>query len=118
MRSVAASLQGQCDFIVPPHSEPWWRASNLLWPDCEGAPGGQFSFGELRGLWRELREASGSFGGRNFLFFFPGKLLDTYRKLLNLDEKFLDISWNYNTGKFSRQRRHARDRPRTLQEES
>eukprot|EP00928_Gymnodinium_smaydae_P042650 TRINITY_DN28688_c0_g1_i1.p1 TRINITY_DN28688_c0_g1~~TRINITY_DN28688_c0_g1_i1.p1 ORF type:complete len:214 (+),score=34.89 TRINITY_DN28688_c0_g1_i1:90-731(+) len=35
---LAAALRHLgCEFVVPPHSGPWWRASSLLWPEYRGA---------------------------------------------------------------------------------
>ena len=25
---LAAAMRDECDFVVPPHSDPWWRASS------------------------------------------------------------------------------------------
>eukprot|EP00929_Paragymnodinium_shiwhaense_P092711 TRINITY_DN52708_c0_g1_i1.p1 TRINITY_DN52708_c0_g1~~TRINITY_DN52708_c0_g1_i1.p1 ORF type:complete len:210 (-),score=15.87 TRINITY_DN52708_c0_g1_i1:271-900(-) len=36
IQPLATALQGHAEFIVPPQSQPWWRASSLLWPSYVG----------------------------------------------------------------------------------
>jgi len=36
VQPIADALRGHTELVIPPHSDPWWRASRLLWPAYVG----------------------------------------------------------------------------------